>query len=301
MPLGGKAQVELTLSMVRKFLCTPTKTGKLPTDADVVKYMMLCRARELDPWTGDSFLIGYDSQNGPQFSLITAVQALLKRAEVSPHFDGLEAGVLVRTGEGVEHRDGALVFDGEELLGGWARCHRKDRKIPFYAAVKFATFNTGRSQWTKDPAGMIVKCARAAALREAFPTQLAGLYTADEMGEISHERLANRSGGSQMSASSLNEVAADELVHVTDEAAAAVEAMDHPLTTFTESDLADFSAMLEDLSDASDIDEAVEAAMTKNRTAADRESLSNIAKRRHKSIRGSRSNKQNSLLEGQQP
>ena len=39
------------------------------------------------------------------------------------------------------------------------------------------------SQWSKKPATMIRKVAQVQALREAFPSNLAGLYTAEEQGQ----------------------------------------------------------------------------------------------------------------------
>lgn len=180
-PLGEVEPIHLTVARVKNMLCTPTKSGAMPTDTQVVKFMMLCKAQSLNPWVNDAYLVGYDSKDGPQFSLITAHQSLLKRAEASPEFDGMESGVIVLRDEQVTERQGDLILKGETLVGAWARVHRRDRKVPSYDAINLSTFDTGRSRWAADKGGMIVKCAEASALRKAFPSTLAAMYCKEEM------------------------------------------------------------------------------------------------------------------------
>ncbi len=187
-PLGEQESITLTLSRVKQFLCLPTKSGQMPTDEQVVKYMMLCKAQGLNPWVNDAYLVGYDGKDGAQFSLITAHQAFLKRAEASPEFDGIESGVVVSHGDQITERQGDLLLNGETLVGAWARVHRRDRKIASYDAINLKTFNTNRSRWLADPAGMIVKCAEASALRKAFPSTLAAMYCKEEMDRAREDR-----------------------------------------------------------------------------------------------------------------
>lgn len=185
-PLGETETITLTLSRVRQFLCVPTKSGKYPSDEQVIKYMMLCKAQSLNPWVNDAYLTGYDSKDGPTFTLITAMQALLKRAEASPDYDGMESGVIVLRDGNITERAGDLVIKGETLVGGWARVHRRDRTIPAYDALNLETFDQQRSRWNADKAGMIVKCAEASALRKAFPSTLAAMYCKEEMDSVRH-------------------------------------------------------------------------------------------------------------------
>jgi len=185
-PLGEKSPIELTLQMIAHDIATPTKSGARPSEGDCLRFANLCKGRELNPWTGDCFMIGYDSQGGANFELITAYQALLKRAERSDKFDGLEGGVTIKTSDGLEHRKGCLVMKGEVIVGGWAKAYRQDRRIAHESIIDFKVYDTGRSRWKADPAGMITKCAKAAALREAFPNQVGGLYLQEELDRV-HE------------------------------------------------------------------------------------------------------------------
>jgi phage recombination protein Bet len=180
-PFGQAEELTLTLDDIKNVITTPTKSGKQPSGKDCILFMELCRARGLNPYVGDAWLLGYDSTSGASFSLITSIQALQKRAEANEHFDGVESGLIVETQGVVKEIEGCFKPKDAIPLGAWARVHRKDRKLPHTAKINLEVYNTGRSRWSADPCGMIVKCAKAAAYREAFPTELGGLHIGDEM------------------------------------------------------------------------------------------------------------------------
>lgn len=181
-PFGATNKIRLTAAMIRQFIAVPTRSGALPSERDAIRFIMLCRGKMANPFEGDCFLIGYDSQNGPSFSMVCGIELFLKRAEQSHHYDGQESGVVVADAENrITERPGALVLKGEKIVGGWAKVYRKDKSHPEYKTVSFDTYNTGRSRWEKDPGGMIAKVALSQALRGAYPTALGGLYTQEEM------------------------------------------------------------------------------------------------------------------------
>jgi len=52
---------------------------------------------------------------------------------------------------------------------------------PLWGVAKFDSYNANSPIWKKMPDTMIAKCAEALALRKAFPNDLSGIYTSEEM------------------------------------------------------------------------------------------------------------------------
>ena len=185
-PFGEKDAINLTPSRARSYLVTPTKTGKQPSDKELTTFLQICKIRRLNPWVRDCFLLGYDTRDGAKFDVIIAYQALAKRAEAHEQYDGMSCGVIVvRDGE-MKELEGAFVLTSDVLVGAWAAVFRKDRTHSTIVKINRSAYDKQRSVWATDPAGMLTKCAKAGAMREAFPNDLGGMYTEDEpnMGEI---------------------------------------------------------------------------------------------------------------------
>lgn len=189
-PYGAGDKIKLTIGIVRDLIAVPSKSGKLPSPRDCIKFMMLCSAKRLNPFENDAYLLGYDRRDGSgaDFSLITAHQAYLKRAELNPEYDGMESGVIIQNKDGsVQELEGDFHLDDQSVVGGWAKVSFKSRKVPTKRRVRLKRFQKQYGVWQDDPAGMICKCAEADALRSSFPTMLGGLYMREEI-EVHSER-----------------------------------------------------------------------------------------------------------------
>jgi phage recombination protein Bet len=193
-PFGSQDAIKLTVSIVQRLIALPSKRQKaiareagksMPetcTERDALRFIAMCQAKRMNPFEGDCFLIGYDEDAGPTYSMVTAHQTYLKRAEINPEYDGMTSGVILLNEDGTtSEREGDFHLPDEKVVGGWARVFFKNRKVPTYRPVRMARFNRGWGVWKDDAAGMIVKCAEADALRSSFPTMLGGLYLREEV------------------------------------------------------------------------------------------------------------------------
>ena len=147
-------------------------------------FINLCRYAGLNPWLKEAYCIKYGDEPA---TMVVGKEAFMKRAESAPGYDGIDAGIIVTTGDAITYRKGTLKLPGEEILGGYAEVYRKDRSHPYRIEVSFEEY-AGRkkdgslnSQWSKKPATMIRKVALVQALREAFPDNFSGLYSEEEM------------------------------------------------------------------------------------------------------------------------
>jgi phage recombination protein Bet len=192
-PFGEQDDIKLTVPIVQQLLCEKTKSGKTCSENDAKKFIVMCRAMRLNPFEKDAFIAGYDTRQhdgsyAPKFSQIIAHQAYLKRAEASPHFKGMDSGIILRGEENelIEREtDFVLPEETKLVVGGWAKVYREDRQAPIYRRCSVAARRPDYESkfWSDDKTPeMICKCAEADALRSAFPTLIGGL--SGELGDV---------------------------------------------------------------------------------------------------------------------
>lgn len=183
--LSNGEEVKLNPKIVRNYL---TRGNGNVTDQEVVMFINLCKFQKLNPFLNEAYLIKFNGAN-PQAQMVVSKEALFKRAEENHEYDGIQAGIITKHGEDYKQVEGTFMEEGDELVGGWARVYRKDRKYPIVSTVNLKDYDKGQSIWKDKKATMIAKVAKVQALREAFPKELGAMYTDDEQGINSNPQM----------------------------------------------------------------------------------------------------------------
>ena len=182
--VGGQ-QIQLTPALVKQYLVSGD--ARAITNEEVGMFMMLCKSQSLNPFNREAYLIKFGNKPA---TMITGKDTFTKRANRNPNYEGTEAGVIVVNLKGeIEYREGSFYIKGkEQLVGGWAKDYTKNKKYADMITVSYDEYeckkNDGKpnSNWAARPGTMIRKVALVQALREAFPEDFGGMYTAEEMG-----------------------------------------------------------------------------------------------------------------------
>lgn len=182
--------IEVTEQDVRDLMAANGNAMENVTSQEVKMFLRLCQSQRLNPFTRDAYIVKYGNQPA---SVIAGKDAFVKRATRNRRYRGHEAGITVvrrvpKSGgvqSVVDRREGSMMLQGEELVGGWAKVYLEGYECPIFEEVALSEYSApdkyGKNGWSRMPATMIRKVALCHALREAFPEDLGGLYGAEEM------------------------------------------------------------------------------------------------------------------------
>jgi phage recombination protein Bet len=171
--------VQLDTNIVRNHL---TKGNAKITDSEVMLFLELCKRQRLDPFvTGEVFLIKY--KEGVPAQTVVGYNTYKRRAEENPNYLGKEEGIVVQRGNDIVKKDGACLYPQEKLLGGWCKVSylKNNYQVYSYKECEMSEYRQDNTMWRTKPAMMICKVAVSQALRDAFPKEMNGLYTAEEL------------------------------------------------------------------------------------------------------------------------
>lgn len=147
------------------------------SDDELALFLQVCRSSGLDPFRRQVYAIVRGKDDKRQMSIQTGIDGYRLLAARTGDLAGIDDPAY--DSEDADHPNRASV-----TVWRWSHGQR----IPFTATARwkeYAALYDGKAsgKWRDMPYLMLGKCAEALALRRAFPAELSGVYTADEMAQ----------------------------------------------------------------------------------------------------------------------
>ncbi len=160
-----QGEVKLSPAIIQKYLVHGQ--GKL-SQQEIMMFLALCKYQKLNPFLREAYLIKYGNETA---TMVVGKEAFLKKARRAKDYAGHKAWT--------EGEIPKMIGKAEVYVAGF--------QVPIGVQVDWNEYvgkkrdGTINRMWAEKPKTMLRKVALVQALREAFPEELGGMYSEEEM------------------------------------------------------------------------------------------------------------------------
>lgn len=176
---------KLYLDLIKAQIMAPDAKGNPRSDEDLLLFLYTCKRTGLDPLTKQIYAIfRWNTRLGRETMTIqSGIDGFRLVAQRSKEYAGQDDVVYDPKDETLKHPNKATVTV-YKLMG--------NQRVAFTASARWNEYvqldknNMPVQKWATMPYLMLGKCAEALALRKAFPNELSGIYSEEEMAQASN-------------------------------------------------------------------------------------------------------------------
>lgn len=148
-----------------------------PEDPILDQFLHKCQRTRLDPFSSQIYLV----KKG-RYTIMTGIDGYRIIAQRTGEYAGQEGPFWC--GRNGQFRD--IWLEDKPPAGAKIGIYRKGFVKPVWGVATWSSYGNNSPMWLKMPDGQIAKCAEALGLRKAFPDDLSGIYTTEEMAQADH-------------------------------------------------------------------------------------------------------------------
>lgn len=153
------------------------------TDDELQLFLYQCKRTGLDPFNKQIYFRKYQGHNGkpPTITIITGIDGYRLIAERTNKSEGQVGPFWC----GPDGKWTDVWLENDYPFAAKVGVYKTGCREPIYSVARwseyFPTNQNEQFMWKRMPTAQLAKCAEALALRKAFPNELSGIYSAEEM------------------------------------------------------------------------------------------------------------------------